>query len=104
MHKKQFFVVQYIMSSNHLHIWPRDDFMMIALPNDDHTFTGNIFAPFKLLESLDTPDKLLAFYREQFPDALKLIGEEKLVREFFQSPAKTLISIKVRFAFLPHWT
>ncbi|XP_058810783.1 kynurenine 3-monooxygenase isoform X2 [Phymastichus coffea] len=87
---------QHIMSGNHLHIWPRDDFMMIALPNDDRTFTGNIFAPFKVLEALDTREKLLDFYREQFPDALKLIGEEKLVREFFQTPPKTLISIKCK--------
>lgn len=83
------------MSGNHLHIWPRGEFMMIALPNDDKTFTGNIFAPFKTLESLNTPERLLQFYREQFPDALQLIGEEKLVRDFFQTSPKTLISIKV---------
>lgn len=84
------------MSGDHLHIWPRGDFMMIALPNDDHTFTGNIFAPFKVLEALNTRERLLKFYREQFPDALELIGEEKLVEEFFETSPKTLISIKVK--------
>ena len=83
------------MSSQHLHIWPRGEFMMIALPNDDYTFTGNIFAPFKTLESLNTRERLLQFYQDQFPDALQLIGEEKLVKEFFQTTPKTLISIKV---------
>ncbi|OXU21134.1 hypothetical protein TSAR_008039 [Trichomalopsis sarcophagae] len=87
---------KYIMSGNHLHIWPRGEFMMIALPNDDLTFTGNIFAPFKTLESLNTPERLLKFYREQFPDALQLIGEEKLIRDFFQTSAKTLVSIKCK--------
>ncbi|XP_014207547.1 kynurenine 3-monooxygenase [Copidosoma floridanum] len=85
---------KYIMSGEHLHIWPRGEFMMIALPNDDNTFTGNIFAPFKTLESLKTPERLLDFYRKQFPDALELIGEDKLVQDFFETSPKTLISIK----------
>lgn len=83
------------MSGDHLHIWPRGEFMMIALPNDDLTFTGNIFAPFKTLEALNTPERLLQFYRQQFPDALELIGEKKLIEEYFDSTPKTLISIKV---------
>jgi kynurenine 3-monooxygenase len=89
--------MKFIMSGNHLHIWPRGDFMMIALPNDDNTFTGNLFAPFKTLEALDTPEHLLQFYRDNFPDGLRLIGEEKLVKDFFQTSPKTLLSIKVDY-------
>ncbi|KAL7302995.1 hypothetical protein TKK_0004220 [Trichogramma kaykai] len=84
----------FIMSKDHLHIWPRGEFMMIALPNEDGTFTGNVFAPFATFEALDTPEKLISFYKDQFPDALDLIGEKKLVSEFFQTSPKTLISIK----------
>jgi kynurenine 3-monooxygenase len=29
-----------------LHIWPRDEFMLIALPNPDYSFTCTLFAPF----------------------------------------------------------
>ncbi|RYG61929.1 FAD-dependent monooxygenase, partial [archaeon] len=29
-----------------LHIWPRGDFMLIALPNPDRSFTATLFAPF----------------------------------------------------------
>ena len=29
-----------------LHIWPRNEFMMIALPNPDKSFTATLFAPF----------------------------------------------------------
>lgn len=83
------------MSGNHLHVWPRGEFMMIALPNNDCTFTGNVFAPFRILEALDTPEKLLDFYRKYMPDATQLIGEKKLIEEFFQTTPKTLISIKV---------
>lgn len=83
------------MSGNHLHIWPRDDFMMIALPNEDHSFTANLFAPFKTLDKLKTSESLIKFYKEQFPDLLALIGQEKLVKDYFERQPKTLISIKV---------
>lgn len=87
---------KFVMSNNHLHVWPRGEFMMIALPNSDKSFTGNLFAPFKTLDSLNTPERLLQFYREQFPDVLPLIGEKKLVDDFFETEPKTLISIKCK--------
>ncbi|XP_076239576.1 kynurenine 3-monooxygenase cn [Calliopsis andreniformis] len=87
---------KYAMSGDHLHIWPRGEFMMIAMPNDDYTFTGNIFAPFATLDKLKTPQALLDFYEEQFPDLLPLIGREKLVKDYFEREPKTLISIKCK--------
>lgn len=42
-----------------LHIWPRGDFMMIALPNPDKSFTCTIFAPFDGEEGLST----VSFYQ-----------------------------------------
>ncbi|XP_047362104.1 kynurenine 3-monooxygenase isoform X2 [Vespa velutina] len=87
---------EFLMSNNHLHIWPRDDFMMIALPNEDHSFTANLFAPFKTLNKLKTSESLTTFYAEQFPDFLELIGEEKLIKNYFERNPKTLISIKCK--------
>ncbi|KAK9302957.1 hypothetical protein QLX08_005220 [Tetragonisca angustula] len=87
---------EFAMSGEHLHIWPRGEFMMIALPNDDHTFTGNIFAPFATLDQLKTPQDFLSFYQKQFPDLLELIGREKLVKDYFEREPKTLISIKCK--------
>ncbi|XP_015589862.1 kynurenine 3-monooxygenase isoform X2 [Cephus cinctus] len=86
----------FAMSDGNLHIWPRGEFMMIALPNEDRSFTGNLFAPFETLRALDTPENLLNFYEDQFPDVLPLIGREKLVKDFFSSEPKTLISIKCK--------
>lgn len=34
------------MVPNHLHIWPRGDMMMIALPNHDGSWTVTLFMPF----------------------------------------------------------
>ncbi|XP_043272588.1 kynurenine 3-monooxygenase-like [Venturia canescens] len=86
---------EFAMSNNHLHIWPRGSFMMIALPNDDFTFTGNIFAPLDILNGLDTPEKLVQFFKKEFLDALPLIGgEQALIENFFATKPKTLISVK----------
>lgn len=69
--------------------------MMSALPNEDGTFTGNLFAPSLTFEKLKTPEALLSFYAEQFPDLLRLIGEDKLLKDFFETEPKTLVTIKV---------
>ncbi|XP_050574119.1 kynurenine 3-monooxygenase [Bombus affinis] len=87
---------EFAMSGQHFHIWPRGQFMMIALPNDDHTFTGDIFAPFSTLDKLKTPQDLLEFFEEQFPDLLELIGREKIVKDYFEKEPKTLITIKCK--------
>lgn len=87
------------MSRNNLHIWPRGEFMMTSLPNEDGTFTGNLFAPFRVYEKLKTREALLNFCTEHFPDFLRLIGEENLVKQFFENEPQTLISIKVNFNF-----
>lgn len=63
------------MEINYLHIWPRHTFMMIALPNQDKTYTVTLFMPFKMFEQLDTPEKLVDFFEENFADALPLIGK-----------------------------
>ncbi|XP_029673211.1 kynurenine 3-monooxygenase [Formica exsecta] len=87
---------EFAMSGNNLHIWPRGEFMMTSLPNEDHTFTGNLFAPFHVLEKLKTPEALLRFCAEYFPDLLRLIGEQRLVQQFFEKEPQTLISIKCK--------
>ena len=35
----------FAMPANYLHIWPRGHFMMIALPNQDKSFTVTLFMP-----------------------------------------------------------
>jgi len=92
--------LKFAMSGNNLHIWPRGEFMMTSLPNEDCTFTGNLFAPFYVFEKLKTREALLSFYTEHFPDLLRLIGKEKLVEQFFEKEPQTLISIKVNFNFI----
>lgn len=84
------------MPTNYLHIWPRGKFMMIALPNQDCSWTVTLFMPFENFEKLRTPSELLEFFDQYFPDAIPLIGENRLINDYFQAIPQHLVSIKVR--------
>jgi len=59
-----------------LHIWPRRGFMLIALPNTDHSFTATLFLPRAgavSFASLASPAAARAFFAREFPDALRLM-------------------------------
>ena len=80
---------------NALHIWPRKDFMLIALPNIDGSFTCTLFFPKTgdlSFESLDTLEKAETFFGEHFSDALDLMPH---FREEYQSnPAAGMVIVK----------
>lgn len=83
------------MEKNALHIWPRGSYMLIALPNEDGSFTCTLFLPFEgpvSFASLDSPGKLTAFFQEQFPDAVPLIPE--LAHDFFHNPTGSMVTVK----------
>ncbi|VAV86150.1 Kynurenine 3-monooxygenase, partial [hydrothermal vent metagenome] len=60
---------------NALHIWPRGDFMLIALPNLDGSFTVTLFLSHDEGEynfsNLTTPEIVTEFFKKEFPDALE---------------------------------
>ena len=63
---------------NALHIWPRGDYMCIALPNTEQTFTVTLFLPMKGERSFDAlPDLATAraFFERDFADALPLLPD-----------------------------
>ncbi|XP_030310126.1 kynurenine 3-monooxygenase isoform X4 [Calypte anna] len=66
----------FAMEPNYLHIWPRNTFMMIALPNMDKSFTCTLFMPFEEFEKLKTEEQVLDFFQTHFPDAIPLIGDD----------------------------
>ncbi|XP_077342745.1 kynurenine 3-monooxygenase isoform X4 [Lithobates pipiens] len=85
---------EFAIEPNYLHIWPRNTFMMIALPNLDKTFTCTLFMPYEDFEKLRTEDQVLHFFKTFFPDSVDLIGEDKLKKDFFSLPPQALISVK----------
>ena len=85
----------FAMEKNALHIWPRKDYMLIALPNIDHTFTCTLFFPFdgeKSFAKLDTTEKVDQFFKENFADVIPLMPE--LNEEFFRNPTSSLVTVK----------
>lgn len=87
---------QFAMPENYLHIWPRGKFMMIALPNQDLSWTVTLFMPHTNFQEIQTKDDLLQFFNKYFPDSVSLIGEDKLYKDFFKSKAQPLVMIKCR--------
>lgn len=86
------------MPENYLHIWPRGELMMIALPNQDKTWTVTLFMPLEKFECIKIPNDLLTFFGNYFPDAIDLIGTKRLVNDFFNCKPQSLVSVKVRFS------
>jgi kynurenine 3-monooxygenase len=101
-----------------LHIWPRHDFMLIALPNLDGSFTCTLFLPFegpaeersqserpasRRPEHSEGPDQgsfadlssdegVLAFFRREFPDAVPLMPT--LTDDFRHNPLSSLVYVR----------
>ncbi|MGB0870057.1 MAG: FAD-dependent oxidoreductase [Flavobacteriales bacterium] len=83
------------LEKNALHIWPRGEFMLIALPNMDGSFTCTLFLPFEGEESfnhLTSDASVLAFFKKYFPDTLELIPN--LVDVYNSNPTSTLCIIR----------
>ncbi|XP_077999084.1 kynurenine 3-monooxygenase-like [Glandiceps talaboti] len=85
---------EFAMDINFLHIWPRDEFMMIALPNADKTFTCTLFMPFDVYEQMKSEDDVMEFFRTYYHDSIPLIGEEDIKQTVVGSTPFPLISIK----------
>jgi kynurenine 3-monooxygenase len=80
---------------NALHIWPRGNFMLIALPNVDGTFACILFLPFEGADSfgqLLAPAQVVEFFNTRFPDTLPLMPE--LTNDFFANPTGSMVTIK----------
>ncbi len=83
------------LEKNALHIWPRGNFMLIALPNIDATFACILFLPFEGRDSfaqLTTDGAVTEFFTSQFPDAVPLMPD--VVEHFFSNPTGSMVTIK----------
>jgi len=78
-----------------LHIWPRGNYMLIALPNIDGTFACILFLPFEGADSfadLTAPQDVVAFFASRFPDALLLMPQ--LADNYFANSTGAMVTIK----------
>ena len=85
----------YKLGSQALHIWPRGDYMLIALPNQDRSFTCTLFFPMKgdvSFESLKTRSQITSFFEQQFPDAIDLMPD--VVDQYIAYPTSNLGTVR----------
>jgi len=87
------------LEKNALHIWPRHQFMMIALPNFDGSFTCTLFlakerptGELSSFAALSDHTSVTQFFAREFPDALELMPT--LVEDFFTNPTGDLGTMK----------
>lgn len=85
----------YKMDKNKLHIWPRGRFMLIALANEDGSFTCTLFMPMegeKSFAALKTDEDVDRFFKETFPDFYEMMPD--LVTDWHSHPLSSLAIIR----------
>ncbi|MUP46775.1 FAD-dependent monooxygenase [Gramella sp. BOM4] len=83
------------LDNSSFHIWPRGEFMLIAMPNLNGSFTCTLFLPFEgdiSFESIKTEKDADAFFETYFPDIKDEISNLK--KEFFKNPTSAMVTIK----------
>lgn len=83
------------IEENALHIWPRGEFMMIALPNPGGSFTCTLFLGYEGANSfanLKTEQQIKDFFTTYFPDAVPMMPG--LVDDFMNNPTGSLVTIR----------
>jgi len=90
------------MEPNALHIWPRGGFMMIALPNQDRSFTCTLFLAHRgrssgdpALDGIPLDDDgrgVRTFMERWFPDAVPLMP--RMIEEFQRNPVGAMVTVR----------
>ena len=84
----------FAMDPKALHIWPHGASMMIALPNQDGSFTCTLFWPRTGEHSFASPTtgEVVAFFEEWYPDAVPVMPE--LETEYRENPVSPLGTVR----------
>src|SRR5271163_3160505 len=86
---------EHLLETHALHIWPRGNYMLIALPNIDGTFACILFLPFEGPDSfanISTPAEVMQFFESRFPDAVTLMPQ--LAENYLANPTGAMVTIK----------
>ncbi len=82
------------LEHNYVHIWPRPNMMMLALPRVDGAFTCTLFLPLKgkySFASLSNERDFVAFFKEFFPRAFAHMPT--LVEDYSSSETSNIFSV-----------
>jgi kynurenine 3-monooxygenase len=93
---------RFAIEPNALHIWPRGNYMCIALPNAEGSFTVTLFMPNQApagqpsFESVPAPAQAQALFAREFADLLPHLPE--LAQDYAANPVGVLATL-----YLDHW-
>lgn len=85
----------FAIDPNSLHIWPRGDYMLIALPNMDKSFTCTLFYPMqgeRSFEQLKDEKSIKDLFKNSFPDTKEIMPT--LLEDFEQNPTSGLVTVR----------
>ncbi len=95
---------RFALDPHALHIWPRGQFMLIALANPDGNFTVTLFLPNEArldrgnrpssFEDLADEASIEAFFLREFPDFAALVPD--LAQQFLDNPTGRLSTIRTQ--------
>lgn len=83
------------LEKNSIHIWPRDDFMLIGFPNLDQSFTLSLHLPYEgeiSHESIKSYADLQALFETYFPDIWSQV--QPGLSNYFEKPVESMVTIK----------
>jgi len=85
----------FAIENHYVHVWPRQNAILIALPGLENEFICTLFLPLEGDNSIDTiqSDKsLLNLFKENFSDVIPLIPN--LQEQFFNNPTSHITAVK----------
>ncbi|MCB0326829.1 MAG: FAD-dependent monooxygenase [Bdellovibrionales bacterium] len=84
----------HVLDPHALHIWPREQYMLIALPNVDGSFTCTLFLPYKgehSFQKLNTVEDCKVFFDQEFPDLQEYAYD--MAQQYVDHPIGDLLTL-----------
>ncbi|MFK7960886.1 MAG: FAD-dependent oxidoreductase [Phycisphaerales bacterium] len=89
----------FALDEHALHIWPHGGSMMIALPNNDRSFTCTLFWPLEgphsfgsLPDAAASDETIMAFFRQYYGDSVPLMPT--LLEDYRENPTSRLVTVR----------
>lgn len=83
---------QYPMDERALHIWPRGSHMLMALPNQDGSFTMTAYLPSEMSDKLQTREQIAAHFEKYYGDSLEVMPD--YLDQYMQNPLGRLGTVR----------
>ncbi len=84
----------YALDSKSLHIWPRGNHMLMALPNLDGSFTMTLYMPVSWFNDFEDRLKFENYFKENYSDAISLMPN--YIEDYYSRPQGFLGVVRMK--------